>query len=288
MSDPFVWAAIATKFALYLGVFTSAGTVFATLMFGLSATRSLACSCALIGIAASLFGFMLVAAELTGEPSGMFDVEMLGLLWTTPVGTALMIRVLGLVTLILGLWLGSIGLWVSALGGICALFSFAVVGHVTSASMPWLPALLFIHVICGALWVGILTPLKRLIRTGDLTAAAEVGHRFGRIAVVFVPLLILAGLGIAYVLIGSVHALFGTGFGQAVLAKIGLFTGLLGLAALNKTRFVPRMLNGDAQAAKHLSISISLEWLAVLAVFLVTAVLTTALDLPVLTQGHKG
>ena len=66
MPDAFGLVAIVTKMALYLGVLTSAGTVMATLLFGLVRTR------------------------------GMTDPEILGLLWNTPVGTALLLRLVGL------------------------------------------------------------------------------------------------------------------------------------------------------------------------------------------------
>jgi len=131
MPDALGLAAIITKFALYLGVMTAAGTVIATLMFRLDRTRGLAVAFAVLGLVATILAFSLRGANLTGGVSGMTDPEMLGLLWTTPVGTALLLRLVGLGLLIAGLFLGRFGIWVSVLGGIIAIWSFDHVGHVS-------------------------------------------------------------------------------------------------------------------------------------------------------------
>ena len=83
-----------------------------------------------------------------------------------------------------------------------------------------------------------------------------------------------------YQLVGSFTALIETGYGQALIIKILLFSGLLGLAAANKLWFVPALRLGNPVAASHLSKSIYVEWLFILAVLGVTAVLTTNLTLP--------
>ena len=279
---PDIWglSAIAAKFFLYLGVLTSSGTVFAALLFSVQKIRRYALGFALIGLAATCLVFSLGGAALTGDAAGMFDAEMLGLLWTTQVGTALAYRLIGLLLLVFGLMLGRGGLWMSAFGGTLALWSFATVGHVPDKDMLWLNVLLMIHLIAGALWIGILTPLKRLAVEATVSKAAHLGHRFGRLAIVVVPLLILVGIVMSYVLVGSVSALIGTGYGQVLIVKVAVVAALLGLAAANKLRFIPRMKSGDTDAANHLSMSISLEWLAVSVILLVTAVLTSVLTLP--------
>ncbi len=279
---PDIWglAAMATKFLLYLGVLTSAGTVFAVVMFKVSGVRAFASIFAAVGLVAAVLGFLLRGAALTGDASGMTDPEMLGLLWATPVGTALAYRFVGLALVIVGLPLGRPGLWASALGGLLALWSFAIVGHIPDRELIWLDALLLIHLIAMAMWVGILTPLRRLANVGVAPETADLGQRFGRLAMLFVPLLILMGLVMSYILVGSINALLGTGYGQALIVKVLLVGVLLSLAALNKVRFVPKLMAGEAQASEHLSRSISFEWIAVVAILLTTAILTSVLTLP--------
>ena len=281
MPDLFGLAAIATKFALYLGVITATGTVMATLMFKLDRTRRLAAIFAVLGLFATILSFSLRGANLTGDLSGMTDPMTLSLLWTTPVGTALALRLIGLNLLLVGLFLVRIGAWVSVLGGIIALFSFTQIGHISSSESALMEVALILHLLAVALWIGVLTPLYRLASSSTRYAsAADVGHQFGLVASVTVPVLIVVGGYMGYQLVGSFTALIETGYGQALIIKILLFSGLLGLAAANKLWFVPALRLGNPVAASHLSKSIYVEWLFILAVLGVTAVLTTNLTLP--------
>jgi putative copper resistance protein D len=280
---PDVWglAAIVTKLALYLGVLTTAGTVMAALIFRLDRTRGLAATFAALGLGATILAFSLRGANLTGDVSGMTDPEMLGLLWNTPVGTVLILRLAGLSLLIVGLFMGRIGPWVSVIGGTMAIWSFDHIGHVSGRDVTLLDVALTLHLMAVALWIGVLTPLKRLASSSNTYAvAADVGHRFGVVASITVPVLIIVGGYMGYQLVGSLPALIGTGYGQTLIIKVLLVGGLLGLAAANKLRFIPALRSGDPAAAKHLSTSISIEWLIILAVLGTTAVLTTNLTLP--------
>ena len=281
MPDAFGLAAIVTKFALYLGVMTSAGTVMAMLMFRLERTRGLAMTFAVLGIVAAILAFSLRGANLTGDVSGLTDPEMLKLLWTTPVGTALLLRLVGLGLLIAGLLMGRVGTWVSVLGGVIAIWSFDQVGHVSGLETTLLDLALMLHLLAVALWIGVLTPLKRLASSSSTYAsAADVGHRFGVVASATVPVLIIVGGYMGYQLVGSFTALVGTSYGQAMIIKVLLVGLLLGLAAANKLRFIPALRTGDPAVANHLSKSISVEWIVILAVLGMTAVLTTNLTLP--------
>ena len=281
MPDAFGLAAIVTKFALYLGVMTSAGTVMAMLMFRLERTRGLAMTFAVLGIVAAILAFSLRGANLTGDVSGLTDPEMLKLLWTTPVGTALLLRLVGLGLLIAGLFMGRVGTWVSVLGGVIAIWSFDQVGHVSGLETTLLDLALMLHLLAVALWIGVLTPLKRLASSSSTYAsAADVGHRFGVVASATVPVLIIVGGYMGYQLVGSFTALVGTSYGHAMIIKVLLVCLLLGLAAANKLRFIPALRTGDPAVANHLSKSISVEWIVILAVLGMTAVLTTNLTLP--------
>jgi putative copper resistance protein D len=140
---------------------------------------------------------------------------------------------------------------------------------------------LILHLAAIALWIGILTPLKRLTSTAETwPACGHLGHQFGLVASVIVPLLLIAGVYMGYHLVGSVSALVSTGYGQALILKVVLVAGLLALAAANKLRFIPGLQANDPNAAAHLAKSITIEWMVILAVLAVTAVLTSNLTLP--------
>ncbi len=282
MPDLWDLLSILAKFLLHLGVLGSAGLVLVRLVFGPETGRMhgpiarQASALALLALAAAGFGFLLRGAAMTGDASGLTDPEMLGLLWQNPPGTRLLLLGSGLLLVLAGMRIPRIGLWIAAAGGLLALWSFAWIGHVPDAGPVWLEALLVLHLAAAAFWVGILSPLRRLAGDpGELAAAAGLGHRFGRIAAVTVPVLIAAGIVMAWHLLGDVAALTTTGYGLTLLAKIAGVAVLLGAAAHNKLRFVPAMRRGDPAAAVRLRRSIAVEWLAVCAILLVTATLTT-------------
>ena len=287
MPDLWELASAVTRFLLYLGALGSVGLVLARIVFGREtggmhgAMVRRATALAVLALLATVIGFALKGAAMTGEPSGMTDPEMLGLLWRTPVGTGSAIRVAGLVLVLLGLRLPRIGLAIAAAGGLAALWSFTGVGHVADAGALWLEMLLLLHLAGAAFWIGILSPLRAL--AGDpegLSLAASLGHRFGRVATVTVPLLIAAGIVMAWQLLGGLGALLATGYGLTLLAKTGAVACLLAAAAANKLRFVPAMRAGDRSGTAALRRSIAVEWAAVCLVLLATAALTTLQGAP--------
>ena len=291
---PDIWELVSAlaKFLLYLGVLGSIGLVLVRIVFVRemralhAATVRRATVLAALALLAAGIGFALKGAAMTGKLSGMTDPEMLGLLWQTPAGTAFAYRAAGLGLVLVGLVLlgfrlAGIGLPLAAAGGLLALWSFSRIGHVSDAGALWLEFLLLLHLAGGAFWIGILSPLRALAGNAEsLSLAAGLGHRFGRIAAVTVPLLIVAGIVMAWRLLGSVEALLETGYGLTLLAKIGAVACLLAAAAANKLRFVPAMRAGNRWAAAGLRRSIAVEWTAVCLVLLATTALTTLQGAP--------
>jgi len=280
---PELWglAEIIAKWALYLGLMGAFGTIFNTWVFKFEDTRSLTIQFANLGLVASLLVFFLKGASLTGDARGMIDPEMLGLLWSTANGPALIHRVMGLLLVVMGLYLGPVGRWISLAGGLLGLWSFAHVGHVSGLESIALSAVLMLHLIAVAFWVGILIPLKRLASNPlMLVRTGEVAAQFGRIASIFVPVLVLAGGVLGYFLLGSFTLLVTTGYGQVLIVKLLLVGALLSLAAINKLGFVPEVNAGRVDAADRLARSISLEWICGVGIFGATAVLTSSVTLP--------
>ena len=213
---------------------------------------------------------------MTGDASGMTDPEMLGLLWQTPVRTAALLQLSGLILILSGLRIPAIGLAIAAAGSALALWSFTRIGHIADTGSFWLQLLLVLHLASGAFWVGVFSPLRALTETqGNLSRAASLGDRFGRIAVVTVPVQIAAGIAMAWFLLGDLSSLVTTDYGLTLLAKVGTVAGLLTAAAVNKLRFVPALRRGDRNAAAGLRRSIAVEWIVFLLILLATAALTT-------------
>ncbi|MFY2825146.1 copper resistance D family protein [Ruegeria sp. MALMAid1280] len=286
---PDIWGigVILSKLMLYVGIGGAAGLLiiraaFADIVSPLSdRMRVQVALLAGLALAASVLGFMLRGAALTGGADGMTDPEMLGLLWQTPVGDVLVFRIIGTVLIIGGVFFPLVGQWIALAGGMLALWSFARIGHVPELEVTGVRFLLLLHLLGIAFWIGILGPLHFLSRQPEhLGNAATLGHRFGQAASVLVPALILAGLLMAWVLLGDLWALTTTGYGQTLLIKLALVGAVLTLATANKLYFVPAMQAGDEKAARHLARSIEIETAVILVVLAATATLTSVLTLP--------
>ena len=283
MIPPDAWAlaAIATKFALYLGVLVSSGTIFTSLVFRLNFYHGMSTSFGILGLCASILSFSLLGANLAGDASGLFDGELLSLLWSTAAGTTLSFQLAGIAILIFGLLLGQPGRGISALGGLIAIWSLSNIGHVAGYDKLLLKITLTTHLTAIAFWIGVLAPLRSLsLSKQTWPEAADLGQRFGEIAKFIVPLLIAAGIYMSFILVGSLNALINTAYGQALILKLTVVSLLLALAAANKPRFIPGLHKNNPNAAKNLIRSISAEWVAIFAILGLTAVMTSSLTLP--------
>ena len=202
---------------------------------------------------------------------------MLRMVTSSPIGSSAAVRLAGL-ALIPAILLGG-SRWALATGALGALLtctSFLIVGH--TADTPFRPlaaAVLAIHLVAVAYWIGALWPLHHTIRGDDVDRAAVVLRRFGQIAMSVVAALLVAGGALAWALLESPASLLRTGYGRMLLLKLGLVASLLTLAALNKYRLVPAFAAGLPTAASSLRQSILTEILLASAIVTVTAALTT-------------
>lgn len=97
-----------------------------------------------------------------------------------------------------------------------------------------LMALTALHYIGSAAWIGGLPYLLLLSkRVAEGTAKDDALRRFSLLAQCSVGVLLLAGLGMSWMYVGSWSALYGTAYGVMLDAKIALFVVLLLLGAGN-------------------------------------------------------
>jgi putative copper export protein len=87
--------------------------------------------------------------------------------------------------------------------------------------------------------------------------------------------LVVAGGLLAWLLIGSLQALWTTDYAMLVVFKLVFVAGLLALAARNKLKLTPRVQAGDPNALTALRASVRVEIAAVVAILTVTAMVTT-------------
>jgi putative copper resistance protein D len=112
-----------------------------------------------------------------------------------------------------------------------------------------------LHLIAAAAWVGALVPLALLSamtgRNADALAVARTATlRFSTLGIVSVATILLTGTINTWYLSGSIDALTETKYGRLLLIKIALFFAMVGVAAFNRLRLTPRLVdNADVTAA---------------------------------------
>ncbi len=247
------------------------------------ASRRVARNIALVAVALGLtvlaVRFGIRAARISGMGfSGAVDPMMLGFVWESPLGTAAVLRSIGLVMVLGLLFRGMIGTGAGLLGALLIAASYTFVGHSLGDPRWLLAGLLTVHLLAAAFWVGALAPLHRATAT---LKGADLLHRFGVLASGTVAILVLVGVTFAWLMVGSFNGLITTAYGWTLVAKVAVVSGLMGLAALNKLRFVPALAQSQPNAARHLRRSIKLESLAVGVILIATATLTSVTTPPV-------
>lgn len=66
-------------------------------------------------------------------------------------------------------------------------------------------------------------------------------HRFSTLGVLAIGTLLATGFVNAWVLVGTLPALFETGYGRLLLLKIALFADMVAIASVNRFRLTPRL-----------------------------------------------
>jgi putative copper resistance protein D len=285
--DIWLFLTFITKFVIYLTSFLAVGSLLFLWMLNPASDEikrqllKLTAVTALLTAIATLIRISLQAGQLYDDGLvGMYDLEMIELVVDGPLGLSSLIRLVGLVFLFIAVFAPPTRTVSTIAGGILVAASFAFVGHATSDQVV-LGSLITIHLLTVSYWLGGLFPLHKMASSNDdLKQAGLIAHKFGRQASIIVPILIVVGVAFAIRLTGSPANLIGTEYGLLLLLKIIAVAGLLLLAAMNKLRLVPNLIEGDVLAASHLRSSIKVEFIAFFVIFVITAILTSAVNLP--------
>jgi putative copper resistance protein D len=233
----------------------------------------------LVGISVLALRFGIRAARISGMGlDGAIDAMMLGFVWDSPLGTAAIWRGVGAFLVLAIFTEGIVGIGIALVGALLMAVSYTFIGH-SLADPRWiLASLLIVHLLVAAFWIAALIPLYRVAEHKD---ASTLLHRFGKIASATVTVLVLAGMTFAWLMVGSITALFTTAYGWVLLTKVAFVTGLMGLAAHNKWRLVPALEKWGTSSATHLKRSILIEIVAVALILIATAGLTSVTTPPI-------
>ncbi len=265
----------------FVALFLAAGAAIFIAGFGRELTQSLASIrqvgrwMAIAALGLVMAHFSLEPARMAGSFSGIGDANLQGMVLHSKSAAMVAVRALGLLTIAIGIQ--SSGEWRAILGVIGATLSvasFALIGHTAVHPARWiLVVLLIVHLLVVAFWFGALLPLYMVSRDETSTTAAKVIDAFSRLAMWLVPAILLAGLVMAALLVPRI-AILAEPYGELLIAKLVGFALLMGLAAANKWRFGPAIARGEARAAILFRRSVVSEFLLIVAVLAVTAVMT--------------
>ena len=275
------WVWLALRAAGFVLVLQAAGTAIflhvfrARLMASAEPIRRAGRRLALAALIVCIAQVFLEGAHMAGDWGGLTDPVLLRVAATSSVGRALTVRAVGLVLLGASLWRITPAPGACAFGAsLVVIVSFALTGHTTvHAPRLLLATLLIAHLWLVAFWFGALLPLRELARLETGALAAHSISAFSRIAVWLVPLIPLAGAGLALLLLPGPGALW-TPYGRLLCLKVMLFALLMVLAALNRQRYAPALERDDRGAAQRFRRSAALEYLLVCATLAATAAMT--------------
>jgi copper resistance protein D len=274
------WAWLALRAAGFLLALQAAGTVLFVAAFAARLTvsggaiRVVGARIALVALVVCVAQYFFEPVHLAGEWAGFIDPALRQVVSASSAGHALLVRAAGLALVALALVLGPRSRAWALPGVLAVVASFLLTGHTSvHAQHLLLAALLFVHLLLIAFWFGSLAPLRRVAQLEPRQLAAGCIEAFSRAAVWLVPVIPLAGLGLAALLLPDLAALW-TPYGRLLCAKVALFGLLMVLAALNRQRFVPSLARGEAGAVARFSRSVALEYALIATTLAVTAAMT--------------
>ncbi|AUC97308.1 copper-binding protein [Bradyrhizobium sp. SK17] len=290
-----IWLA---RLGLYLGLFAGVGGVFFAAWIGQGpAGGPLIMWSLAIGLVGAVSSLGLQGVDLLNLPiTGILTWAA----WASAAGTSLfpaLLLAIGAMLIATLAWRSPsfrVALVGTAVAVICVGLSLAVSGHAATASPQWLTrTALFSHGVGLAFWMGALAPLA-VLAWQRKDSLLPVLTRFSMFAVPVVALIGLSGLALAVVQLESFGALFDTGYGNVLLAKLVLVSLLLALAALNRLVFTPAIAR-DLHRTRPLQRSIALEFVLMIGILGLVAlwrftppprVLAMSTDVPLAVHIH--
>jgi copper resistance protein D len=263
-------------------LFQAAGVAIFIALFGgrlsssRGAVRRLGQAAALTAIVLVAAHYALEAARMAGELSGLWDPALQGMVWHSPSRAALVCRLAGLLLIAIGLQVASPRSTMVAVGGaVLATGAFTLTGHTSvNVHRGALAMLLMLHLLVVAFWFGALWPLYLASLRETPARASDIIERFTTVATWLVPVILLAGIVMAVLLLPNISAL-SEPYGELLIAKVVGFAVLMGLAAANKWRLGPALVHGPVQSGRWFRRSVAAEYVLIAAVLTITAVMTS-------------
>ncbi len=254
-------------------------TCFRETPYGVQAKVSMLCSrFSLVAVGATalemVFYFLYSSGVLVGLESVSGAIEAV---FTPNILVKDSLRLGGLLFLVVvGYRAKSVSNVWGAFGTLLILVSFGMSDRINWFDTPWLATLVMTHVTFASFWMGSLWCILQLIDTPDFKQSFEILSRFNAVAVHLLPVMILAGLLLAWQIVGTWSTLFTTTYGITLLCKFTFFLCCFGLGLLNKVYHTPGLGGSKKEAYKavhNLQIYVRLEIVFIGLIFFCTAIL---------------
>ena len=276
---------VALRFAYYVSCLGAAGLAIFAMGFGrlqdagdVAACRRLTLVMVAAGLGSSLAWLAAqVALASDGDP---FDAEIWEMMLGSRPGMSVLVTWAGLLAVALATRIGRAAWPLGAAGVLAVAASFTAVGHTTQHQPRWLLATaLVVHLLAAAFWAGSLWPLLIASKRAG-PGAVTVVEEWARAASWVVGGLILAGVTLAWLLVGQLDLLVTTAYGWALLVKVALVGALLGFAAWHRFRLTPALAAGAPGSGARLAASIGWEIVVMVLVFWAVAEMTSTSPRP--------
>src|SRR5690606_4038913 len=195
----------------FVALFQAAGAAMFLWLFERDLTvteervRALARRASYAAVTLTVLYHVLLPARMAGSFASTFDPALEALLLASDAGIANVVRVVALGLLAVA-WDAPprVARPARAAGVVLAILSFAVMGHTAIHEQRWLVApLLLVHVAIAAFWFGGLAPLRMAALREPANVGARVAARYSTLASYSVPLIFVAGAGMAVLFIRS-------------------------------------------------------------------------------------
>ncbi len=255
-----------TIIAVRLGLYVSLSLLFGLAAFGLYGVRgrdhgnalplrAWLVASAVFALILSMAWMAITASAMAGTPVWPIDLQAVdALIAGSSIGLAWEIRIASLLLAALAALFVAVhtgALLTVAIASAVALSTLAWIGHgAVDEGLPgWVHLVAdILHLLAGGSWVGALAGLLLLLlRPASRTDAAHLAlthralHGFGVIGTIIVLTIVMSGLVNSWLLVGfaNLATIGSTLYGLLLLAKLGLFGTMLGLAALNRFHLTP-------------------------------------------------
>jgi copper transport protein len=164
--------------------------------------------------------------------------------------------------------------------------TFSLQGHGAARGSVIAVGVIWLHLAAMIIWLGGLPLLILALRQAVIPAAVLV-PRFSEAALICVGTIILTGGYNAFVYVRSGEALTATTYGQAIIAKTGLFAVLYILGSINLFYWSPHLQGESSSAQKGLIRTVRLEIAFGVILLLAVAILSGVAPALDALQAHR-